>query len=509
MQEYRCRGTITVFLSILSVLFLSLACTLVESARVQGARAKAAVVTDLGLFSVFGEYERGLLEDYDVFFLDGSYGTGTFQKELAEERFQKYLEENLSAGESWYLKGFQMFPMQLSDCEVENYALMTDDNGAVFYQQVVKNVKETLGTEMVSRYLESRNEVEKQEKAGEEYQNSESNNQAELTRIEQEAKEAEEAAAQDGVVVIPDEGEEIQAPAVKVNPLDVIKKVKKMGILGLVLKDESQVSTKAVEKAQLPTGRTLNKGNLEMKKAETGLTAETIFQDYLVTHFPCKTSEEREGALEYQVEYLLGGKSSDRENLKYVVNKLLLMREGANFVCAAADASMRRQAEVLAMSLAGATGIAALVPVVTTALLLAWAYGESLLDVRLLLAGGKVEVVKTAANWKLSLQNLGRILEVLTECDQGGGQGLGYEEYLRLLLAGGSQEKYPMRALDLIEANLRLKEGTENFRSDNCVAKVRATADWELPMVFLRVPQAFLGKSAEGRQLQVRGTFGY
>ena len=55
---YRCKGTITVFLSIVSILFLSLACTLVESARLQGARAKAAAVSDISLFSVFGEYER-------------------------------------------------------------------------------------------------------------------------------------------------------------------------------------------------------------------------------------------------------------------------------------------------------------------------------------------------------------------------------------------------------------------------------------------------------------------
>ena len=58
MKMYRCKGTITVFLSIVSILFLSLACTLVESARLQGARAKAAAVSDISLFSVFGEYER-------------------------------------------------------------------------------------------------------------------------------------------------------------------------------------------------------------------------------------------------------------------------------------------------------------------------------------------------------------------------------------------------------------------------------------------------------------------
>ena len=76
MKMYRCKGTITVFLSIVSILFLSLACTLVESARLQGARAKAAAVSDISLFSVFGEYERGLLKNYDVYFPPGGPGRG-------------------------------------------------------------------------------------------------------------------------------------------------------------------------------------------------------------------------------------------------------------------------------------------------------------------------------------------------------------------------------------------------------------------------------------------------
>ena len=58
MRAYRCKCTITVFLSLISILFLSLLCTAIESARIQGARAKAAAALDMGLFSVFGEFEN-------------------------------------------------------------------------------------------------------------------------------------------------------------------------------------------------------------------------------------------------------------------------------------------------------------------------------------------------------------------------------------------------------------------------------------------------------------------
>lgn len=49
---YRNKGTITVFLSLISMLFLSLFCTMAESVRVQAARFQAAAAFDMGLFSI-------------------------------------------------------------------------------------------------------------------------------------------------------------------------------------------------------------------------------------------------------------------------------------------------------------------------------------------------------------------------------------------------------------------------------------------------------------------------
>lgn len=498
MKRDRCGGTITVFLSLLSVLFLSLACTLVESARIQAARARACVAADLSLFSVFGEYERGLLTRYDVFFLDGAYGSGVFSEENLEGRMEDYLEGNLHADVFTGLFSMQLLPLELVSVRSDGYALMTDENGAVFYRQVVKNRKENLGTEAVSRFLDAKKEAEHQERAGEDYEESLNGNTAQIGQIKESAKETEGVSAvTEGV------------PAITENPLDVVEQLKKRGILGLVVKDEASVSAKSVKKSELPSGRRRRKGSLKTEKTEGGITAEAIFQDYLAEQFPNRTDGGTKDVLDYQLEYILAGKATDRENLKAVVNRLLLLREGVNFACALADGTMRRQAELLAVSLAAAAGIGVLAPALTTALLLAWSYGESLLDVRTLLAGGKTETVKTAAEWKLSLQNLGRLPELLTSCDGGGGTGLGYEEYLRMLLVAGPQKKYPLRALDLIEANLRLSGETENFRADACVAAWSVRAEFEIPEMFLRVTRAFTGGRGQENTVSVDGTFGY
>ena len=68
---------------------------------------------------------------------------------------------------------------------------------------------------------------------------------------------------------------------------------------------------------------------------------------------------------------------------------------------------------------------------------------------------------------------------------------------------------YVMRTLDMIEADLRLQKGTENFQADHCLVRVQAKTEWRLPAVFLRVPMAFLGRGGNGQNFSVNGYSGY
>lgn len=82
-------------------------------------------------------------------------------------------------------------------------------------------------------------------------------------------------------------------------------------------------------------------------------------------------------ALDYEVEYILEGKGSDRENLEAVAKKLLLLRFAPNYGCILGSAGMRAQAESLALTLCTAAALPMLTGAVTQVLLLAWAFGES------------------------------------------------------------------------------------------------------------------------------------
>lgn len=504
MNGYRFQGTITVFLSLVCVLFLSLICTLVESARLQGVRAWAAAVTDMGLFSVFGEYERELLERYDVLFLDGAYGTGDFEPERLALQMREFMRYNAEPSDDLETAdGWNLFPMDINGCRVTGYTLATDEEGSAFYQQVVRNIRENLGTELLLKYQESSREANRQKEDAEAYEKKDAIAWDELDKLEEEQEQAERQDAESS-----EQAEETKEdlPEMKMeNPLEEIRKIKKMGILGLVVKDPARVSDKSIGKSSLPSGRKRNQGNLPVEKKYTGLAADAIFQDYLMGHFGTWQSPEKEGGLAYPLEYILMGKESDKENLKAVVNRLLWLREGANFLYLLSDPKMRSQAAALAAGIVGAAPVPGLTAALEGVLLLAWAYGESLLDVRTLLSGGRIAAVKDASTWKLSLANLAKVTELLKTCDDGGGEGQDYTDYLRILLLAGEKEKYPMRALDMMECAF----SSETMRADAWVVRGNIQVSWGFPSVFLRVPEAFLGVSGKETGYEVAGSFGY
>ena len=68
------KASITVFLALILSLLLSLICTSIQSVRMASSRMQILNSMDIGLYSLFGQYDRKLLEDYELLALDGSFG---------------------------------------------------------------------------------------------------------------------------------------------------------------------------------------------------------------------------------------------------------------------------------------------------------------------------------------------------------------------------------------------------------------------------------------------------
>ena len=433
------RGSITLFLALILSLLLSLVCTSIESVRMASARTQILNSMDIGLYSVFGQYDRKLLEEYDLFALDGSMGGGQLNLAKICDNLESYMKPVLKQNSQ---------KLELHQSGFTGYRLLTDECGEVFYQQIVQYMQETLGSQGVQLLLNKMSDRErkteeadlkaKQAETGGSIDRYDSEMNQASQKSRQAAQEAENRQQQEGQISTQPAPTQPQAD----NPISIIKRIMKMGILELVLPPGREISTRTVSKDTMVSGRQLQQG-MEMPDgvtADSSYTSGVLFQQYLMNHLGNYTDPSKE-SLAYQMEYVFGGRDNDIDNLKSVASKLLFIREGVNFACLMADNVKRTEAQALAAAIASGFLVPPAAVVIESALLLCWAFAESVLDVRELFAGGKIPLVKTSADWQISLSNLSSLMEGLDSMRKNNEHGLSYEDYLQVLILPVSKER--------------------------------------------------------------------
>ena len=132
-------------------------------------------------------------------------------------------------------------------------------------------------------------------------------------------------------------------------------------------------------------------------------------------------------------EYAIGGKRDDMENLKSVVYRLLAVREASNLMYLCGSPARCAEADEMALIISTILFIPEAYALVSFVLKICWAYGESILDIRELLDGGKIPLLKDDTSWQLSLNSLSGLL-IQGDEERHSSEGLDYQWYLRLLL---------------------------------------------------------------------------
>lgn len=481
------KGSITVFTALILSLVVSLLCSGIESVRMAAARTQILNSLDIGLYSLFGQYDKSLLKDYDLFAVDASGSGAGLDMAGLYDNLEAYMKPVLAQNSQ---------KLSIETGGITGYRLLTDEDGEVFYQQVVRYMQETLGSRGVQLLLQKMRERQKKtaeaENAGSEAENgnaltvydSEMSQAAEKSQAALEEKRAQEQQSQGeeftdgGSSEAEGFGGTELVPVTVQNPIPVIQRIRWMDLLDLVLPPDRGRSDKKIEKKELVSGRTLEQG-LPMSdtvKKDSSLISQVLYQQYLMEKLG-NYRKPAKGGLEYQIEYIVGGYDSDERNLKSIARKLLLIREGVNAVCLASDSVRRAQAEALAIAIASGFLIPPAAGIIEGALILCWAFGESILDVRTLFAGGKVPLVKNASQWQLSLDNLPALLEIADGTGKNDEEGMSYEDYLQVFLLAANKENKVMRGMDMLELSMRSAEGWESFRMDNCVAALEASVD--------------------------------
>ncbi|KIR02522.1 hypothetical protein P261_01337 [Lachnospiraceae bacterium TWA4] len=262
--------------------------------------------------------------------------------------------------------------------------------------------------------------------------------------------------------------------------LDTVKQVMNDGVLGMVVEDMNAVSNRTFSLEGLPSKEKYISTNDEKVLAIDKTTNSILLNEYLLEYL----SNYKDKNNTYELEYIIGGKPSDKENLSIVAEKLLLVRQVMNYTYLISDTEKREMANQMAMAVLGVTtiGVAA-VPIVSTLILMAWAYAESVNDVKALFSGEKVPFIKTKSNWKLSLEGAAKGEWTKVKKND---KGFDYLEYMRILLFLRSRDSKIYRGLDMIQ--LHVCEKAPEFRIANCLYQLEADAVIQAKSMFLSFP---------------------
>lgn len=195
------RGEITAFLSLVFVLLVSFILALTESSMIQTSKNQKRMDVDRALYSVFGEYQKDLLEDYDIFAFDMSYGSGQFEEDLLLNRMAYYGNPGIEQ-------------------EITDLQFLTDNGGQAFREQVLAYMESKDGIDLIQNLVGLSEKWEEQEIKGE----------AVSEEIDQLIGQNEE--------ILPEE-------------FDGITEAKKSGLLSLVLPKTFILSSKSVNPAEM------------------------------------------------------------------------------------------------------------------------------------------------------------------------------------------------------------------------------------------------------------------
>ena len=261
---------------------------------------------------------------------------------------------------------------------------------------------------------------------------------------------------------------------------------------GLLTFLAGEVSEKEIDTSALPSvtvGKVSAEDTDQEQESLLSLAAnKALFSEYVIEHLGNYLHTKENSALDYEAEYVLGGKKSDQENLSSVIGKLVLIRSGMNLISLLKDAKKKAETYELATAIIGFTGQPILIKIAQLLIIGAWSVAESFADVKVLLQGNKVATIKGEADWNLSLEGIRNFTADSIsgkDCEK----GLGYEDYLRILLLMQNRTKQYFRTMDVLQANMCANEN-ERFRFKDSIDAVSLKVRYHANILFPTLPLA-------------------
>ncbi|MBR4027452.1 MAG: hypothetical protein IKJ01_07865 [Lachnospiraceae bacterium] len=529
------------------ILVIEFLFTILEGVRIHALQNRAVLQTQTAVESTFGSYQRFLWEQYRIL--------GRDMQGLEEMMMDMASSSMISSKEGIDLLNFM--PEQI---EIAKYQLLTDDNGRSYIKSVVNYMKEHIGYEsakgIYSRFEAVKNITDKNEvnnldveKALESLHKQEKEISVESSSYSKDILSLQnsnfvkslshlgnaKSFLQDNSFQNSDfiknsyvsskdilsyrksydstkqkENEKIQEKGKSI--LEIGSNLQKMGILELVIEDTSILSSECYDSKDKVSKRELLKGT-DTNISEIAWIDSVLFQQYILNYFDNymtsanNTKPVESSVLSYQVEYVIGRNNRDIENLKEVVSQILAIRQASNMMYLLGDSEKMQMIMTIAGTFGGITANPVLLEVIKTGLLTAWAFGESILDMRALLQGKTIPVVKNKTTWTLEIEQLENLSTNFLTAKESK-TGMAYEDYLSILLFFQKEEKLAFSAMDLQEAIIRKQKGYEDFQMDRMVTRIVANVNYQYSFLFLSM-QNLLTYDTQINHIHTETAFSY
>ncbi len=440
-------GKITIFLCLLLSSMLLLGLSAVRIIDKYMAKSKISMSARTTVSGIMAEYNSYIYEHYHILLFDKTMsGKG-------EGYLEECMIENMQANLG---DDFRVEDVALKDC-----TMLTDQDCAPLKEQIADYTGYALveyGAEQILTATGGRD----------------STLPAELEQ-ELEMTESETGESETGESETTEEIGDFGFSSEEDDPRDCSGQLQDIGLLAVVIPEDMTFSDRILNREDRPS--LLYSGMLDEMFAmnndfdsysdlKKDLQTRGTWKDALVTGgsgiayaanvFNCATDHtvNETSVLYCELEYLVCGNVSDVNNVKEAVNQIIAIRLPVNYAYLMSDPDKSAQLTNLALSLMVTTGIPE--PILKRLLAGAWAYVEAVAEIRNLLAGKKLSFAKNDSNWLTELSRLGESMYEEGKDDE---NGLGYKDYLLILLSLKLDKAY-YRMLDIMQLNAREQDGS-------------------------------------------------
>ena len=468
------KGSITIHAVLILGVMMTLIVTCLTSARMAAARTQIAESAEIGLFSVFGGFDRQLLEEFEIFGLNCGGNEQSADLATVCRRCRSYMEKVL---------GQNSQHLRIGKVGLSGYRLLTDDGGEPFFGQAVNYEKsednrETLNllrrlkriSENCERYIRDAQAEEAEDRIA----------RFEAAVLEAEYLSREAVESFDGELFAEGDDELIYVPPPETdynileNPVPIIRSIAENGIVTYLLPN-TQVILQAggnagmLSQRQLLAGMGVNDGFYGDSSSEVQM----LFLCYIKEKFG-NYMRESQGFPLYETEYILERKDNDRENLERVIERIFRYRMGLNLQAIDESDIYTAETEYLTERFCSMFRVPPDREIVQRTFRYCWAFGESLAEVSVLLSGGGISV-GGGTEFIVPLVEIYDLPAYMGQNITLGEDG-SYEDHLFMFLLSESKDRLLSGAMDCAESRVR-SSGRPGFYLDHCMCDMEISVD--------------------------------